>query len=123
MCIEWNCTSSHSPSLYTLLQVFDAFNPRLTDRNSKVNVRALVAFSNMVPLLGDLLIPVSANVIKALMPNLASKNSTIHSAAMTVFDLISQCVGTLSITYKYMYMYITCILVCTGVRDLNEWYM
>lgn len=98
------CIYVYSPHPYTLLQVFDAFNPRLTDRNSKVNVRALVAFSNMVPLLGDLLIPVSANVIKALMPNLASKNSTIHSAAMTVFDLISQCVGTSSATYKYIHV-------------------
>lgn len=85
---------SSSVSVTTLLQVFDAFNPRLTDRNSKVNLQALKAFSNMVPLLGNLLVPVSANIIKALMPNLASKNATIHSAAMTVFDLISQCVGT-----------------------------
>ena len=74
-------------------QVFDAFNPRLTDRNSKVNLRALEAFSNMVPLLGSLLAPLSANIIKAIMPNLASKNSSILAAATTVFDLISQCVG------------------------------
>ena len=73
--------------------MFDAFNPRLTDRNSKVNLQALQAFSNMVPLLGNLLAPIIANIIKALMPNLASKNVTIHNAAMTVLDLISQCVG------------------------------
>jgi hypothetical protein len=74
-------------------KVFDAFNPRLTDRNSKVNLRALQAFSNMVPLLGSVLAPLSPNIIKALMPNLASKNSSILSAATIVFDLVSQCIG------------------------------
>ena len=58
-----------------------------------MNLQALQAFSNMVPLLGSLLAPLSANIIKALMPNLASKNSSILSAATTVFDLISQCIG------------------------------
>ena len=74
-------------------QVFDAFNPRLTDRNSKVNLRALEAFSNMVPLLGSLLAPLSANIIKALMPNLGSKNSGIYHSATNAFDLFSQCIG------------------------------
>lgn len=81
------------PCLLPCVQVFDAFSPRLTDRNSKVNLRALQAFSNMVPLLCNSLIPVTNNIIKALVPNLASRNATIHSAAMTVLDLLSQCVG------------------------------
>ena len=85
----------YSNIVFPHAQVFDAFNPRLTDRNSKVNLQALRAFSNMVPLLGSLMAPLSANVIKALMPNLASKNSTIRAAAVTVFDLISHCIGEL----------------------------
>ena len=81
------------PSLLSHHQVFDAFCPRLTDRNSKVNLHALEAFSNMVPLLCNTLVPVTNNIVVALVPNLASRNATIHSAAMTVLDLISQCIG------------------------------
>ena len=58
-----------------------------------MNLHALQAFSNMVPLLCNTLIPVTNNIIVALVPNLASRNATIHSAAMTVLDLLSQCVG------------------------------
>lgn len=60
-----------------------------------MNLHALQAFSNMVPLLCNTLIPVTNNIIVALVPNLASRNATIHSAAMTVLDLLSQCVGKL----------------------------
>ena len=81
------------PYLCVTLQVFDAFSPRLTDRNSKVNLHALEAFSNIVPLLGNTLVPIVNNVVTALVPNLASRNPTIHSTAMTVLDLLSQCIG------------------------------
>lgn len=81
------------PRLCITLQVFDAFSPRLTDRNSKVNLHALEAFSNIVPLLGNMLVPIVNNVVTALVPNLASRNPTIHSTAMTVLDLLSQCIG------------------------------
>ena len=81
------------PCLCITLQVFDAFSPRLTDRNSKVNLHALEAFSNIVPLLGNMLVPIVNNVVTALVPNLASRNPTIHSTAMTVLDLLSQCIG------------------------------
>ena len=79
--------------LCVTLQVFDAFSPRLTDRNSKVNLHALEAFSNIVPLLGNTLVPIVNNIVTALVPNLASRNPTIHSTAMTVLDLLSQCIG------------------------------
>ena len=73
--------------------MFDAFSPRLTDRNSKVNLHALQAFSNIIPLLGNSLVPVLNGVITALVPNLASRNGTIHAIALTVLDLLSHCVG------------------------------
>ena len=77
----------------SLSQVFDLFCPRLTDRNSKVNLRALEAFSNIVPLLCDTLTPVATNIVTALVPNLASRNATIHSSAMTALDLLIQCIS------------------------------
>lgn len=80
----------HLPSLF---QVFDVFTPRLTDRNSKVNLRALEVLSNIIPLVGDALIPVLHPIINAMGPNLASKNPTIYSTAMTVLDLLVQCIG------------------------------
>ena len=88
-----NTSMIYTPVWWSLSQVFDAFNPRLTDRNSKVNFRALQAFSNMIPLLGNSLVPVLNSVITALLPNLASRNGTIHSIALTVLDLLSHCVG------------------------------
>jgi len=91
-----------------IFQVFDAFLPRLTDSNSKVNLHALEAFSNMVPLLGDLLLPIVTNIVEALGPNLASKQATIHNTAETVLELITQCISKC-----------VCVCVCVcGVRLL-----
>ena len=73
--------------------MFDAFLPRLTDANSKVNLHALEAFSNIVPLLGDLLLPIVTSIVEALVPNLASKQATIHNTAETVLELITQCIS------------------------------
>ena len=66
---------------------------RLTDRNSKVNLHALQAFSNMVPVLHSALVPIINNIMSTLVPNLASRNPTIHSTAMTVLDLLAQHIG------------------------------
>ena len=60
-----------------------------------MNLHALEAFSNMVTMLCNILVPVINNIVGALVPNLASRNGTIHAMAMTVLDLISQCVGKL----------------------------
>lgn len=81
--------------------MFDLFCPRLTDRNSKVNLRALEAFSNIVPLLCDTLMPVATNIVTALVPNLASRNPTIHSNAMTALDLLIQCIGELYLLWYF----------------------
>ena len=47
----------------------------------------------MVPLLGDLLLPIVTNIVEALGPNLASKQATIHNTAETVMELITQCIS------------------------------
>ena len=80
-----------------LVKVFDVFTPRLTDRNSKVNLHALEVLSNIIPLVGDVLIPVLHPIINAMGPNLASKNPTIYSTAMTVLDLLVQCIDPASL--------------------------
>ena len=78
-----------------LSQVFDVFCLRLTDRNSKVNLHALQAFSSMVPVLRSALVPIINPIMGTLVPNLASRNLTIHSTAMTVLDLLSHNIGKL----------------------------
>lgn len=76
-----------------LNQIFDVFTSRLTDRNSKVTLHALQAFCNMIPVLHSTLIPIISNVLGTLVNNLASRNLTLHSTAMTVLDLLSQHIG------------------------------
>lgn len=66
---------------------------RLTDRNSKVNLHALQAFSSMVPVMHSALVPIINPIMGTLIPNLASRNLTIHSTAMTVLDLLSHHIG------------------------------
>ena len=72
--------------LYALL-------PHLTDGNSKVNLHALEAFSNVVHLLCNLLLPIVTSTVEALVPNLASKQATIHNTAETDLELIIQCIS------------------------------
>ena len=56
-----------------------------------VNLHALKPLSNVVALLGDLLLPIVTSIVEALVPNLASKQATIHNTAETVLELIIQC--------------------------------
>nr|XP_031540779.1 TOG array regulator of axonemal microtubules protein 2 isoform X2 [Vicugna pacos] len=76
------------PELITanLVQVFDAFTPRLQDSNKKVNQLALESLAKMVPLLRDSLHPMLPSVIIAVADNLNSKNSGVYAAAVTVLD-------------------------------------
>lgn len=66
---------------------------RLTDRNSKVNVHALQAFTNMIPVMHDSLVPMISNVVGALVPNLASRHLTIHSTGKNVLDQLLAYIG------------------------------
>ena len=62
----------------------------------------------MVPLLGDLLLPIVTNIIEALVPNLASKQTTIHNTAETVLELITQCISESCVC--------VCVCVCVCAR-------
>ena len=70
------------------LQIFDAFTPRLTDSNVKVNLHALQSFSRLVPLLGDHLSPVLPNVLPALP--ITSKLAGIAPMAGKTLQLVCQ---------------------------------
>ncbi|XP_012582802.1 PREDICTED: protein FAM179A [Condylura cristata] len=69
-----------------LVQVFDAFTPRLQDSNKKVSQWALEALAKMIPLLKDSLHPMLLSIIGAVADNLNSKNVGIHAAAATALD-------------------------------------
>ncbi|XP_059044704.1 TOG array regulator of axonemal microtubules protein 2 [Mustela lutreola] len=77
-----------TPELITanLVQVFDAFTPRLQDSNKKVNQWALESLAKMIPLLKESLHPMLLSIIVAVADNLNSKNSGIYSAAVTALD-------------------------------------
>ncbi|XP_032095081.1 TOG array regulator of axonemal microtubules protein 2 isoform X3 [Sapajus apella] len=69
-----------------LVQVFDAFTPRLQDSNKKVNQWALESLAKMIPLLKESLHPMLLSIIIAVADNLNSKNSGIYVAAVDVLD-------------------------------------
>ncbi|NXO18814.1 TGRM1 protein, partial [Oriolus oriolus] len=78
-----------------LLQIFDAFKPRLHDSNSKVNQVALEAMHKMIPLLKDNLSPVINMLIPAIVDNnLNSKNPGIYAAATNVIQALCQHLGS-----------------------------
>nr|XP_036290770.1 TOG array regulator of axonemal microtubules protein 2 [Pipistrellus kuhlii]KAF6329404.1 TOG array regulator of axonemal microtubules 2 [Pipistrellus kuhlii] len=76
------------PELITanLVQVFDAFTPRLQDSNRKVNQWALEALTKMIPLLGESLHPMLLSIVVAVADNLNSKNPGISAAAVSALD-------------------------------------
>ncbi|XP_044235551.2 TOG array regulator of axonemal microtubules protein 2 [Ursus arctos] len=77
-----------TPELITanLVQVFDAFTPRLQDSNKKVNQWALESLAKMIPLLKESLHPMLLSIIVAVADNLNSKNSGIYATAVTALD-------------------------------------
>ncbi|XP_042552708.1 TOG array regulator of axonemal microtubules protein 2 isoform X3 [Dipodomys spectabilis] len=76
------------PELITahLVQVFDAFTPRLQDSNKKANQWALESLAKMLPLLKDSVHPMLLSLIIAVADNLNSKNTGISTAAATALD-------------------------------------
>jgi hypothetical protein len=70
------------------VKVFDAFTPRLSDPNVKVNLHALQAFANMVPLLSSLLGGLVWPILSTLP--VTSKLPGVAPAAGLVLDLICQ---------------------------------
>ncbi|XP_019494188.1 PREDICTED: crescerin-2 [Hipposideros armiger] len=81
-----HCKAKPEVITSNLVQVFDAFTPRLQDANKKVNQWALEALAKMVPLLRDSLHPMLLSIIIAVADNLNSKNSGIYAAAVMALD-------------------------------------
>ncbi|XP_013378123.1 PREDICTED: protein FAM179A isoform X2 [Chinchilla lanigera] len=80
------CRTKPELIMANLVQVFDAFTPRLQDSNKKVNQWALESLAKMIPLLKDSVHPMLLSLIVAVADNLNSKNSGIAAAAATVLD-------------------------------------
>ncbi|XP_075392183.1 TOG array regulator of axonemal microtubules protein 2 [Tenrec ecaudatus] len=78
------------PELITanLVQVFDAFTPRLQDSNKKVNQGALESLAEMIPLLRESLHPMLLSLTIAVADNLNSKNAGIYTAAAAALDVM-----------------------------------
>ncbi|XP_007895093.1 TOG array regulator of axonemal microtubules protein 2 [Callorhinchus milii] len=69
-----------------LVNIFDAFTPRLQDSNKKVNQLALRSMATMVMVLKDNLHRVLHSTVTIVADNLNSKNAAIYSAAVQVLD-------------------------------------
>ncbi|XP_001161801.3 TOG array regulator of axonemal microtubules protein 2 isoform X5 [Pan troglodytes] len=78
-----------------LVQVFDAFTPRLQDSNKKVNQWALESLAKMIPLLKESLHPMLLSIIITVADNLNSKNSGIYAAAVAVLDAMVESLDNL----------------------------
>uniref|UniRef100_A0A8D2JSW7 TOG array regulator of axonemal microtubules 2 n=1 Tax=Sciurus vulgaris TaxID=55149 RepID=A0A8D2JSW7_SCIVU len=80
------CKTKPELIVANLVQVFDAFTPRLQDSNKKVTQWALESLAKMIPLLKDSIHPTLLSLITAAADNLNSKNSGICTAAAAVLD-------------------------------------
>ncbi|XP_066234705.1 TOG array regulator of axonemal microtubules protein 2 isoform X1 [Saccopteryx leptura] len=92
-----------TPELITanLVQVFDAFTPRLQDSNKKVNQWALESLAKMIPLLRESLQPMLLSTIIAVADNLNSKNSGIYAAAGTALDAMIESLDNLCLLQAF----------------------
>ena len=82
--------------------VFFDFAPRLQDSNSKVNVAALKALVQMLPLLPDALEMVMAELLSSLTLGLASKNASIHSLAESAMAALVSSTNPAHVAQPYM---------------------
>ncbi|KAM5143183.1 TOG array regulator of axonemal microtubules protein 2 isoform 2-T2 [Callospermophilus lateralis] len=85
-----HCETKPELIIANLVQVFDAFTPRLQDSNKKVNQWALESLAKMIPLLKHSVHPMLLSLITATADNLNSKNSGICTAAAAVLDAMME---------------------------------
>ncbi|XP_046297512.1 TOG array regulator of axonemal microtubules protein 2 isoform X1 [Marmota monax] len=85
-----HCKTKPELIIANLVQVFDAFTPRLQDSNKKVNQWALESLAKMIPLLKHSVHPMLLSLIMATADNLNSKNSGICTAAAAVLDAMME---------------------------------
>ncbi len=71
-----------------ILQIFDAFTPRISDANSKVNLYALQCATKIVTLLQDNLQPTFSSFLPAVASNLASTKAEVKQASTAVLDTL-----------------------------------
>ncbi|XP_069743807.1 TOG array regulator of axonemal microtubules protein 2-like [Narcine bancroftii] len=71
-----------------IVDIFDAFTPRLQDPNKKVNQFALQSLVTMIPALKDDLHRVLHLTVATVTDNLNSKNTGIYTAAVQVLDTL-----------------------------------
>ncbi|KAI4587899.1 hypothetical protein MJG53_020577, partial [Ovis ammon polii x Ovis aries] len=88
-----HCRAKPALIIANLVQVFDAFTPRLQDSNKKVNQWALESLTKMIPLLRESLQPMLLSIIIAVADNLNSKNTGIYTAAAAALDAMVESLG------------------------------
>nr|XP_055108646.1 TOG array regulator of axonemal microtubules protein 2 isoform X2 [Symphalangus syndactylus] len=101
-----------------LVQVFDAFTPRLHDSNKKVNQWALESLAKMIPLLKESLHPMLLSIITAVADNLNSKNVGIYAAAMAVLDVMVESLDNLCLLPAFAGR--VCFLSGRAVLDVTD---
>jgi hypothetical protein len=73
-----------------ILKLFDHFLMRLNDANSKVNIIALKALNQMIPVLENSLEPVLNRVIQLVMSAMISTNEKIKKVAEETYSKCTQ---------------------------------
>ncbi|XP_062934758.1 TOG array regulator of axonemal microtubules protein 2 [Cynocephalus volans] len=96
-----HCSTKPEVIAANLVQVFDAFTPRLQDSNKKVNQWALESLANMIPLLKDSLQPMLLSIVVAVADNLNSRNSGIYAAAVTALDTMIESLDNLCLLQAF----------------------
>ncbi|XP_055255837.1 TOG array regulator of axonemal microtubules protein 2 isoform X2 [Moschus berezovskii] len=96
-----HCRSKPELITANLVQVFDAFTPRLQDSNKKVNQWALESLAKMIPLLRESLQPMLLSIIIAVADNLNSKNAGIYAAAATALDAMVESLDNLGLLQAF----------------------
>lgn len=71
-----------------LLPLLDGLTPQLTYANPKVNLVAIGALEELLPLLGDALVPTAPALVQALGSCLASSNAQVRCAASPCLDAL-----------------------------------
>ncbi|KAI4547234.1 hypothetical protein MG293_003789 [Ovis ammon polii] len=92
-----HCRAKPALIIANLVQVFDAFTPRLQDSNKKVNQWALESLTKMIPLLRESLQPMLLSIIIAVADNLNSKNTGIYTAAAAALDAMVESLDNLGL--------------------------
>ncbi|KFO23318.1 Protein FAM179A [Fukomys damarensis] len=96
-----HCKTKPELIIANLVQVFDAFTPRLQDSNKKVNQWALESLAKMIPLLKDSVHPMLLSLIIAVADNLNSQNLGIAAAATSVLDAMTESLDALGLLQAF----------------------